>query len=91
MILLCNIWELRKYSGFREDTNFCDTFPTFYRVVDGGGSNPKLFGGSFFVVVLFCTGGCDRWPKVPSIGQNLHPFTGNGDVFVLVKILEWDD
>ena len=35
---------------------------------------------------------CDRpksltaqWPRVPSIGQTLQPFTGNGDVSIWVK------
>ena len=30
-------------------------------------------------------------PYVPSIGQNLQPFNGNGEVYKWVKILEWDD
>ena len=28
---------------------------------------------------------------MPSIGQILQPFTGNGDVSIWVKIFEWDD
>ena len=32
-----------------------------------------------------------HWPLVPSIGQNLKPFTGYGDVSKWVKnILQWD-
>ena len=27
----------------------------------------------------------------PSIGQNLQPFTGNGEVSIGVKILDWAD
>ena len=26
-----------------------------------------------------------QWQRVPSIGQNLKPFTGNGDVYIRVK------
>ena len=32
-----------------------------------------------------------RCPWVPSIGQNLQPFTGNCDVSIWGKILAWDD
>ena len=31
-----------------------------------------------------------QWPWMPSIGQNLQPFTGNGDVSIWVKTFEWN-
>ena len=31
-----------------------------------------------------------QWPCVPSIGQHLQPFTGNGDVSIWVKNARWD-
>ena len=32
-----------------------------------------------------------QWARVPCIGQNLTPFTGNGKVSICIKILEWDE
>ena len=33
----------------------------------------------------------DALPRVPGIGQNLQPYTGNGDVSIEWKILDMDD
>ena len=51
-----------------------------------GSSEMTLINGTSIAVGVACKRTLTaQWPWVPGIGQNLQPFTGNGDVSIWVK------